>query len=141
MFEKSVLLGKANKATVNEVFKLPIKEQVAAYKETLRALDGFLDAGDLPRVTTASMTVIKSDLLNVMTGLRQIKDQNLQESLTYVRSVDEILTHLRPAKIIIFNTEGFFQSDKLKEESKDAFYNKMEECRGHIENAIRIFNK
>ena len=139
MFEKSVLLAKANKPTYEEIFATAVSTQMKAYQATLKELDDFLDAGDLPQVTLDIMNIIKADLLNIIDGFRRIREGKAAEAFSFVRSIDEILAKLRPAKLIIFNIEDYFQNGKLKADSKQLFYDKMEECRPYIEAARRAF--
>jgi hypothetical protein len=138
VLENSILLAKAKASTFDAVFAQPINRQIEAYRATLKDLDDFLDAGDLTKVTLSMMNVIKTDLLNIMTGLRQLQEDHRLEALAYVSSIDGVLAKLRTAKFIIFKSEDFFKGETLKPESKDAFFSSMEACQSQITEARKV---
>lgn len=140
-FEKSFLLSYAKKESYEAVFGDNITAQIDVYKATLKELDNFLDAGDLTKTTLDMMGFIKNDLLKVMEGLRRLQEEHSSEAFKYIKSIDQALADLRPAKQIIFNSEEYFQSGKLKSESKEIFYSKMAECQLKISSARKAFLK
>lgn len=138
-FDKSFLLSYAKKESYEAVFADSIGSQIDVYKATLKELDNFLDTGDLTKITFDMMSFIKNDLLKVMEGLRRIQEEHSGEVFKYVKSIDQMLADLRPAKRIIFNSEEYFQSGKLKTESKEIFYLKMADCQEKISMARKAF--
>ena len=72
MFEASVLLLKAQRNSVEEVYQEPTITQINLFKSILMDLDEYLDTGDLTQITLKSLEVIKVDLLWIISGFRQI---------------------------------------------------------------------
>lgn len=141
MFENSVLLLKANKESIEEVYKEPFDEQISVFRETLEDLEEYLDTGDLARIKLKPLQVIKTDLLWIIKGFREIQSSSQPEFFTYVESVDKILESLRSAKIIVFEVEGMFTGGELKDDKREAFFNKIEDFRKHILKSLTAFRE
>lgn len=139
MLEGSVLLGIAQKTNIHDVYAESINTQVVWFKNTLIKLEDFLDTGDLTQLTPSSLSVIKTDLLNIINGFRQIQAKNSTELFTLVKSMDKMLTYLRNARNIIFECDSMFEGNKLRDEKTEIFYPKMSACRADIAEALTAF--
>lgn len=140
MFDESILLRKAGKKSVEEVYREPLEKQISLFRDTLQDLEEHLDTADLARIKLKAVQVIKNDLLNIIKGFRGLQQSQPAEVFTYVESVDKILDSLRPAKNVVLEMEGMFHGQNLKDEKRDVFFNKkIEECRAHIKKSLKAF--
>jgi hypothetical protein len=139
VLEGSVLLEIAEKKKVSDVYEQPIDRQIVWFNKTLTKLEDFLDTGDLTQLTPESLSVIKTDLLNIINGFRQLDIRKSAEVYAQVTSIDKILKHLRDSRNIIFTCDSMFDGKKLRDEKTETFYKKMDECREHIAESLKAF--
>jgi hypothetical protein len=133
----SILQGKARKRKVTNIAKAPYEIQIALYRETLADLEKYLDVGDLRKLTSISLGVIRDDILEIINGVRDLRTIIPPGR---INSLDGTLDKLRKARNSLQTAIGMFSSSgKLKENKSEAFFDRMDIARTFIEEALGLF--
>jgi hypothetical protein len=69
----SILQEKAKRRKVANIARAPYEIQITLYRETLVDLEKYLDVGDLRKLTTSSLGVIRDDILEIINGVRDLR--------------------------------------------------------------------
>jgi hypothetical protein len=133
----SILQEKANKRKVANISKATYDIQIAVYRETLTDLEKYLDVGDLRKLTSRSLGVIRDDILEIINGVRDLRSRIPPGR---INSVDGTLDKLRRARNSLQTAIGMFNlSGKLKENKSAEFFDLMDVARKFIEEALELF--
>ncbi len=133
----SILQEKANKRKVSNISKATYDIQIAIYRETLTDLEKYLDVGDLRKLTSRSLGVIRDDILEIINGVRDLRSRIPPGR---INSVDGTLDKLRRARNSLQTAIGMFNlSGKLKENKSAEFFDLMDVARKFIEDALELF--
>src|SRR6266487_3810801 len=120
----SILQEKANKRKVSNISKATYDIQIAIYRETLTDLEKYLDVGDLRKLTSRSLGVIRDDILEIINGVRDLRSRIPPGR---INSVDGTLDKLRRARNSLQTAIGMFNlSGKLKENKSAEFFDLMD---------------
>jgi hypothetical protein len=88
----SLLAAKAREQGIDLNYA-PDAQKVLVYQLTIKAIEELLDTGDRTQLTIGSLTVLRQDILDIITGLRTISP--LRSS---IMSVTGVLLNLREAR-------------------------------------------
>lgn len=130
----SLLREKAAKRNIKNIAKSSFDIQIAVFRETLTDLEKYLDVGDLRQLTPNSLGVILSDLLEIIDGFRNSRNQS--HSIT-IKSIDGTLDKLRQARNSLQVAIGMFNSaGQLNESKSKNFFSQMDVTRKYIDEAL-----
>jgi hypothetical protein len=132
----SILHEKAKKRKVANIAKAPYEIRIELYRETLIDLEKYLDIGDLRKLTTTSLGIIRDDILEIIGGVRDLHSIPLGKIVSLIGT----LNNLRKARTNLQTAIGMYSSlGKLKENKSEAFFERMEMVRESIEKALEFF--
>jgi hypothetical protein len=133
----SILNSKLAKRKLSRITDAGVNVQVAIFQETLTELEKYLDTNDTRKLTTKSLGYIRDDILNTISGIRDLKP-NLQPGT--VKSVEGTLDKLRMARDEMQVAMGLFDtSGLLKESQSKKFFAQLRSTRKNIEDALGLF--
>lgn len=137
VISSSILQQKVEKRNYKNIAKVPNDIQIEIYQETMADLEKYLDVGDLRKLTTKSLGVIRDDILGIINGIRTL---NSNIPLGKLNSIDGALDKLREARDGFQVAIGMFDIyGKLKESKSKEFFDQMKKTRKHIEGALKFF--
>ena len=132
----SILHEKAKKRKIANIAKAPYETRIELYRETLIDLEKYLDIGDLRKLTTASLGIIRDDILEIISGVRELRSIPLGKIVSLIGT----LNNLRKARTNLQTAIGMYSSaGKLKENKSEAFFERMDIARQFIEDALGFF--
>lgn len=130
----SILRQRAQKSKYKSLAKSPHVIQLDIFRETLRDLDSYLDTSELLKLTPRSLKFILDDVLEIIKGVREIKEKNPVGS---VNSLEGTLDELRLARDAIqVGQKVFGPKGELSASQTKKLLAEMRSARRQIEKAL-----
>lgn len=134
----SILRQKAEKSKYKSLARAPHEGQLAIFRATLRDLDSYLDTSELQKLRPTSLKFILNDILEVIKGVRDIKEK---VAVSPVDSLEGTLEELRLARDSIqvaqkmFGPKGELNASQTKKLLAEMRYvrKRIEETLKHLE--------
>ena len=133
----SLLKEKAAKRNIRNIANAAYDIQVAVYRETLVDLEKYLDVGDLRKLNSSSLGIIRDDILEIINGIRDMRSKIVPGA---IKSLDGTLEKLRGSRNSLQVAMGMFTSSgELNESKSRKFFEQMDAARKSLEEALGLF--
>ena len=133
----SLLKEKAAKRNIRNIANAAYDIQVAVYRETLVDLEKYLDVGDLRKLNSSSLGIIRDDILEIINGIRDMRSKIVPGA---IKSLDGTLEKLRGSRNSLQVAMGMFTlSGELNESKSRKFFEQMDAARKRLEEALGLF--
>jgi len=136
VLRQSILQQKVRDAGFTSIQAAPHSSLLTMCQSTLKELEKYLDTGDLRQLTYSSLGIMKQDLLDIISSLREVP---LTEQKEKIRTMDGILNNLRLARDNLQTAHGMFKGELLDESKSKKFFAEHRSARENIEKALKNF--
>lgn len=106
-------------------------EKLVVYQATIVAMEELLDTSDRTEFVTASLARIRRALLDLISGLREVKDSD------HLTSQDRVLSYLRKARDQLDVAQDLLNNGK----KGNPFYGKLTKAQECLAQAAKSFTK
>ena len=136
----SILSQKVKQHNTREISGLSFQIRTQVYVETLNDLENYLDTSDFSRLSSTSLRVIKDDILEIIRGIREIKQNT--NFVYFGGSLDDSLEALRSARDAVHVALEMFDSVGGMDLSKTRkFLSELRTCGAHIRKANALLQE